>query len=389
MSNLKILFTEGSANLGGQQVRLLREMSWLIRRGYHVVLACPRGSRLAARAGALGLPWEPCEFGLAGAANLFGTARRWEVEIVHTRGSEDTLAALLLGLPVVRSRHLTVPQRVRWQQRWLYRHGASHTVAASEHIKDGLVLRAGLRPEDVTVVGEGVNLAEYHPFIDRSKVRQEWGVRPDEMLFGVISQFRGEKGLRPFVNAAMRVLKTEPRARFVIVGDGQGSYAENLRRKVQKHFSTERPGVFLAGYRHDIPWVTAALDALVVPSIEDAQTMVIPQAFAMRKPVIATRVGGIPEIVTHEETGLLVPPNDEVALAAAMLRFLGDPIDMQRLAGRAYAEARWRLCFDDRMEKLVDVYETVLDRRALAFDFLGEPAGAPRMSGPITTSARG
>ena len=101
---------------------------------------------------------------------------------------------------------------------------------------------------------------------------------------------RCEKGQGNFINAAARVLKSIPNARFVIVGGGQGSYADSLHAKIHQKFPMTPSPVVVTGYREDIAHVMAALDVVVVPSLCEAQTIVIPQAFAAGKPVIASRV---------------------------------------------------------------------------------------------------
>lgn len=88
----------------------------------------------------------------------------------------------------------------------------------------------------------------------------------------------------------------------------------------------------MTGFREDIPEVIAALDALVVPSHAEAQSLVIPQAFASAKPVIASAVGGIPELVDDGRNGLLTPPGDATGLAEAMERFVTDPQLRKRLS---------------------------------------------------------
>jgi glycosyltransferase involved in cell wall biosynthesis len=360
---MNILMTESSPNWGGQEQRLVREAAWLREQGHQVVVACRARSALATRLWADGLPFRPMEFRLTDAPALFRLAREAGADVIHTRSSADTTCALwarLRGIPVVRSRHMTIPERLNGRQKWLYRHGNVRIVAASRHIKDGLVNEARVDADAVDVIGEGVDLGEFSRTIDGSALRREWGVDPSAPLFGVIGMLRGEKGQRHFVNAAVELLRSVPRARFVIVGDGTGNYADNLRAKVRKNFPGPRAPLFLAGFRRDIPQVTAALDVLVVPSTQEAQTLVIPQAFAMAKPVVATKVGGIPEIVQNGRTGVLVEPNDGHTLAEGMKLMLEEPGFARELAGAGHEFARRELPFDKKMTQLLTTYGRVL-----------------------------
>jgi glycosyltransferase involved in cell wall biosynthesis len=171
---------------------------------------------------------------------------------------------------------------------------------------------------------------------------------------------RPEKGQRIFVNAAAKVFKRVPEARFVIVGGGTGPYVEKLCQKIREKFPLSPSPIIVTGYREDIARVIAALDVMVVPSLHEAQTIVIPQAFAVGKPVIASRVGGIPELVTHEENGLLVQPADNEALAAAMLRMLADPELSKRVARAGLNMARNELRFEKKAELVLQTYRRAI-----------------------------
>jgi glycosyltransferase involved in cell wall biosynthesis len=236
-------------------------------------------------------------------------------------------------------------------------------VAASYSIRAGLIHAGKIPAEGIDVIGEGVNPELYHPAIDGASLRHQWGIDPSAPLFGVIGSIRREKGLCAFVDAALELLRQVPRARFVLVGDGHGPYAERLRERIARAFSGSRPALFLAGFRIDIPRVIAALDALVVPSLAEGQTLVIPEAFACRKPVIASDVGGIPEIVTHGKTGLLVPPNKPRDLARAMRHLLDDPALARELAMAGHEFSKVNLCFGDRMKDRLRTYERAIGHR--------------------------
>jgi glycosyltransferase involved in cell wall biosynthesis len=148
-----------------------------------------------------------------------------------------------------------------------------------------------------------LTLEEFHPGLDGGEFRAEFKISPKSPLFGVIAMMRLEKGQRTFINAAAKVLSLVSDARFVIVGGGGGSYVDRLYAKIRRTFPRSPAPVIITGYREDLSQVIAALDFVVVPSLREAQTIVIPQAFAAGKPVIASLVGGIPKLVRHEQNG--------------------------------------------------------------------------------------
>lgn len=360
--------TESSPNWGGQEARLLREANWLALRGHQVLVGCAKNSRLASELERSGngvrleaiSSWK----GPAAFVRLLQICRREKPDIVHTRSSRDALWGGLLRLAkqrVVRSRHLTIPERLPFRRSAIFRFGCDRIVAAAQFIADDLIHRAGVPSNRVDVVGEGVDFGEFYPGNSNGAVRREFNIPDQAVCFGIVAMIRGEKGHRHFVNAAIRVLEKRSDVRFLMAGDGKGSYADNLREKIRRAFpGSDSPFIF-AGYREDVPALMDAIDVLVVPSTSEAQTLVIPQAFACGKPVIASQVGGIPEIVETEKNGLLVEPRDEEGLATAIERLANDSPLRASLGREALAFANQSLSFDAKMELLENSYRKALE----------------------------
>jgi glycosyltransferase involved in cell wall biosynthesis len=363
---------ESSPNWGGQQYRLVREARWFRERGHKVLVLCGETSELAAYL-ERSAPWIRVEKvrswrGLRPFLRFASIVRQWQPNIIHTRSGQDSTCGCvfhLSGYAVVRSRHIAIPEHVSGHDAARYRFGCRRIIAAAHVIKRDLVNRVGVIDSRIDVVGEGVDLQEFQPGLNGEAFRAEIEVAPESPLFGVIAMLRSEKGQRSFINAAARVLKSIPNARFVIVGGGQGSYAASLHAKIRQRFPMAPSPVVVTDYREDISHVMAALDVVVVPSLREAQTIVIPQAFAAGKPVIASRVGGIPELVRHEENGLLVQPADAEELAAAMLRLLGEPVLRADLASAGLRLARRELSFDEKAALVLKSYGKALDQGVL------------------------
>src|SRR5213076_2815740 len=195
------------------------------------------------------------------------------------------------------------------------------------------------------------------PPVSGATVRGELRLGAGEPLVGLVANIRGSKGHNVFLEAARQILAVAPRARFVIVGDGVGY--EDVRRRVTALGLAER--VMMTGFRRDIPEVMAALDVLVLPSIRsEATSQVIPQALAVGTPVVATTVGGSPELLRDGETGRLVPPDDAHALAGAVLEILRDPARARTMARAGQATVAARLTLDAAMTRTAAVYRALL-----------------------------
>jgi glycosyltransferase involved in cell wall biosynthesis len=277
--------------------------------------------------------------------------------LVHTHSSIDSwvggIAARSLGLPVVRSRHVTiaVPRR-----RTLVYRLADRILTSAERVKEVLTA-AGVEPGKVIAVPPGVDTARFHPDVSGASVRAE--LRLDGPVAGLVANIRGSKGHDVFLEAARDVLNALPDARFLIVGDGVGF--DDVRARVERLGLAS--AVTMTGFRRDIPEVMAALDVLVLPSIRsEATSQVIVQALAVGTPVVATAIGGSPEVIRDGETGRLVPPNDAPALAAAIVDTLRDRARARAMARAGQAFVRARLSIDAQMTTTTDVYRALLRR---------------------------
>jgi glycosyltransferase involved in cell wall biosynthesis len=251
----------------------------------------------------------------------------------------------------VRSRHVTiaVPRR-----RALVYRLADRILTSAERVKTVLT-GAGIDPRKVVAVPPGVDTARFHPGVSGTGVRAELGLAGP--VAGLVANIRGSKGHDVFLDAAREVLAQVPGARFLIVGDGVGF--QDVRARV------ERLGlagaVLMTGFRRDIPEIMAALDVLVLPSVRsEATSQAILQALAVGTPVVATAIGGSPEVIRDGETGRLVPANDAPALAKAIVASLRDPAGARAMARAGQTFVRERLSVDTQMAVTTRVYRDLL-----------------------------
>ncbi len=363
MTQWRILHTESSLGWGGQEVRVLAELEWMRAHGHWVALAAHPGSAIAQRAREAGILFYPLRTHKTllplEVARLAAWLLRNRVDVVNTHSSNDGwlagLAARLALRPVlIRSRHIEVDYPNRFWSGIAFRLLPHHVITTSRRIADRLSAELKIPPARVTCIATGVDLARFHPGIEGS-LHEELGIDPEVALVGMISVLRSWKGHATFLEAAARLLEEARRSmHFVIAGEGPGR--EVLTEKIaQKPWKDH---VTLLGHRADVPNVLASLDVLVLPSYaHEGIPQIVLQAQAMSCAVVATTIGGIPEVVEEGVTGLLVAPRDPAALAEKIGALLDDPALDARLGQAARASVEKRYSLDAMGEKVLALYE--------------------------------
>lgn len=307
----------------------------------------------------------------AAAWRLSRLVSRLRPDVVHANDPHAVaMAALALSLDT-RGPHpaMVATRRVqtRVQQhafsRWKYSQ-VDRFLCASESIRQSL-MGDGIPADRTVVVHEGIDVDR----IDRTpagSVHAELWLPHGVPVVGTVGALSPHKGHLDLIEAARLVLREFPDTRFVIVGQGEMQSALDQR---VKHFHLERH-VMIVGFRPDALSLLKGVDVFAANSTTEGLGVPVLEAMACGKPVVATAVGGVPEVVADGETGLLVPPRSPQALAAALGRLLGDPALRETFgkAGRARVE---RLFTIDRM-----VHATLGAYEALA--------GTPRRAGTST-----
>jgi glycosyltransferase involved in cell wall biosynthesis len=306
---------------------------------------------------------------------LVPLVRRFRPHIVHTHtakaGFLGRVAARIARVPVVvhtyhghvlsgyYSRGLTLALR-RMEQTlgWI----SDCLIAVSDRVRDDLVGFGVARRERIRVIPLGLDL---DPFFEadaaRGAFRQEVGLSPDHLVVGIVGRIFPIKNHRLFLDAAARVAAREPAARFVIVGDGQ------LRAATETHARDLglESRVLFTGWRADLPRICADLDVLAVSSNNEGTPVSAIEAMAAARPVVATSVGGLADLLQDGITGRLVPPGEADAFADAVLELLGDPARRARMGeeGRRVAHERYRA--ERLVRDVAALYEELLAARGV------------------------
>ncbi|PYO20023.1 MAG: hypothetical protein DMD85_17335, partial [Candidatus Rokuibacteriota bacterium] len=219
-----ILHTESSVGFGGQEIRVLAESRWLAAHGRRPLIAAQPGAPILGEARRAGIPAVEVTMRAAWDLRAFAALRRVirtrAVDLVHTHSSVDAwvagLAARSLGVPVVRSRHVSIP--IRRPGALVYR--LANRVITSGEAVAAIVRAAGVPSARVVAIAPGVDTTRFHPSVSGVGVRAELGLQGPAV--GLVANIRGSKGHAYFLEAARLVLRERADARFLIVGDGIG-----------------------------------------------------------------------------------------------------------------------------------------------------------------------
>lgn len=279
-------------------------------------------------------------------------ARRAKVPIIiHTFHS--------FGWQVTRTSHtrpaqLAVSSLKKWFYILLERYAASMSdalITVSELNRQEAINMNLAPPEKFTTIYSGIDLNRFKVNVDRVKQCRSLGLSPDRPIIGTIGRLSTQKAPLDFVAAAHRVLQQKPDVQFIMVGDGP------LAAEVQQAIGAE-PRIKVLGYRSDVPEILSVLDVFGLSSLWEGLGRALTEAMIMNVPVAATAVDGVPELVSHHETGLLSPPGDPARLAENITWLLDHPLEADSMR----QHARNRVVPTFSAERMVEQIEALYER---------------------------
>lgn len=286
-------------------------------------------------------------------------------DIVHTHNLVAQVhaapAARLLGIPVVHTKHgraVTSFSHAPAMRKVVY--GLSHTVVVvSQETGENFVEKTGLDPKKVTVIYNGIDTNKYAR-TSKAEARRDLELDEDAVVFGCVSRLDALKNHPVMIRAFAKVAGDEPRSRFLVVGDGpERSRIETLIGRLSL-----KDRVVMAGYTDRVAEHLAAMDMFFQPSTEEGLSLTILEAAASGVPVVATAVGGTPEIISHGDTGTLVGVGDEDAIADAMSNYFGDRTPFVEMAEKAKRDVAERFSLESAQKQYASLYRNVMGRKA-------------------------
>lgn len=374
MSNLRVALFIDTTEFAGTERYMLDLGGALKELGVEAMIACPKSSPLAERADAEGVPVLPIPN--AGLINrpavqiLSEMFRSGRLDIVHANNGRTMLASALAVRKArkgrfVATQHFLDPEHVSHKgvkatvfhiaHRWVSKHMA-HCVAISEAAREGVLRRGEAPAEKVTTILNGIRPLDPAQLTPPDQIRAELGIGPETPLIVCAARLEREKDVQSLIAAMPEVKAKFPEAVCVVAG--RGAQQEMLTAQIE---AADLQGtVRLLGFRKDAQSLMQAGDIFVLPSLAEPFGLVILEAMSLGRPVIATDAGGPKEIVEKGKTGLLVPPSDPPALAAAICRLLADRPGTEAMGRHGLERFRTRFTAARMAQDVLALYRRIL-----------------------------
>jgi L-malate glycosyltransferase len=347
---------------GGQNQVLLTVLGMRALGHRAMLVAHPAGElRQRAREGLELVPLTPrTEMDLSAAWRLARVIARERPDVVHAHDPHGVaMAALALSMstqpakpPLVAARRVDFHLKGNALSRWKYRQ-VDCFICASEFIRR-MLIGDGVEQARAVTVHEGIDLGRVEA-APRADLHAEFWLPRDAPIVGNVAALVPHKGHRHLLDAALLVVQKLPDVRFVIAGEGE--LRASLERQI-KDLALEKH-VVLAGFRPDVLSVHKGFDLFFMSSSTEGLGTSLLDAMACGKPVVATSAGGIPEVVSDGQTGILVPPRDHEAMARALIALLHDEHAQQVMGAEGLLRVREKFTAERMVQETLAAYRRV------------------------------
>jgi glycosyltransferase involved in cell wall biosynthesis len=347
---------------GGQNQVLVTVMGLRAIGHRTALIAHPNGElRQRAKEGLDLIPLAPrMEMDLSAAWRLSRIIKQLKPDIVHAHDPHGVaMAAMALSMstqiakpPLIAARRVDFHLRGSALSRWKYRQ-VDCFICVADAIRR-MLIEDGVPPGRVVVVNEGIDLDRVEAAKPTPLHKELW-LPHDAPIVGNVAALVPHKGQRHLIEAAALVVRQVPDARFVIAGEGE--LRASLERQIKEHRLEKH--VNLLGFRTDILSLHKAFDVFVMSSVTEGLGTSLLDAMACARPIVATRAGGIPEVIEEGLTGFLVPPRDHTAMANAIVRLLNDSTLQRRMGEAGRRMARERFSAERMVLDTLRVYQRV------------------------------
>lgn len=286
-----------------------------------------------------------------------------QIDLIHAQLQYATIFAAIAkqvrGVPMVVTRHLIADDEANWREafrnkieRWTVKRYAAKMITVSDAAQHYYANLTEMPPQQFQTIYNGIDLSRFAASADKATLRASLGLPTDATIVCMVGVMRQGKGHTVLIEAAKQL----PDAYFILVGDGE------LRPELEAQASDliAQNRLLFMGQRLDIPDILNASDIFVLPSDSEALPTVLIEAGAARLPVVATRVGGIPEIIQDGQTGIIIPPKNPATLADVLRGLISDSAKRESMGAGAYAHIQAHFTLEQQAAATMALYESVV-----------------------------
>jgi glycosyltransferase involved in cell wall biosynthesis len=370
----QILYVHGIEAIGGAERDLIALLKTLDRQKWEPHVVCPGTGPFREQLHAMAVPTHALSFPpwrkplaviqrQSAVRHLGALVNQLDPAIIHVNDiwwAPHTVSAIASSmansLPIVAHvRQEIEPVKVRRYE--LDRVEA--VIAISRQVEQSLIA-GGVSEKNVRTLYSGIDLFERQLTHDGQPIRQMIGLPNGAVLLGTVANLFPRKGYEVMLRALPVIVRAVPTAHYMIVGSDDQGYADRLKRLAQELKIADR--VHIVGFQDPVQPFLAALDLYVHPALMEGFGIAVVEAMAMGKAVVATTTGGLPEVVAHGETGLLVPPGDAELLAATVVTLLEDRDRREQMGCNGKARAQERFSLGASVASMEELYGEILAR---------------------------
>ncbi len=350
-----ILHVITSLNIGGTERSLLDHLRYLKKDYNFVVCYLKDRGPVADEIEQLAIP----VFQVQGFRDLVAFIRQHPMDIVHTHlyraNIIGRLAAHAAGVKVIISSQRSIddwknPWHV-WLDRWTARYAAT-VIANSQYTRDLLAMREKIPAKKIKVIHNGIGLLREFTDKELAGFKKKHNLQEQDILVGSVSRFHQEKGVQFIPAIVQAVTRLKPQVKFILVGDGPEK--KKITTVIDRLKLTEY--VRFTGFELDAIRITSLFNVFFLASLEESFPQALLEALSAGVPAVCTDVGGVKELITPRESGLLVKPRDPLALAAAIIWLLDHPPEAQAMGDKGKILVQKHFQFSDKVRQLREIY---------------------------------
>jgi len=363
----KILYLSSSVNLWGARKSLLDILTHLDRKTFSPIVVCSSSGPLTEKLDEIKIPYRIVKMRLWRKGKYFPwiphtvirlakLIKEERISLVHSNSHSDAP----YGILACRFRKIPMISHIRdiIQQdktgKYLLKH-ADRIIAVSSAAADAFKDMKD-RDKKLLVINNSLDMNKFKVTED---IRNELNISRDDMVIGIVGQISRLKGHDVFLKAASIVLKKNKNVKFLIVGEVRRERDQGLCEALINKLNLKENVIF-TGYRDDVANLMASIDILAFPTLKESFGRSAIEAMAHAKPVVASNVGGVPEIVIDGKTGTLVPPGSPEKLADGLLELINDKKKREDMGNEGLRVVREKFDIKDMMNRIENAYKTLL-----------------------------